>query len=62
MIISDNKNHASLIVGINHSKAAKRIFEHNNMDDLEKCLKAAQKDKQIPVIVFESVYSMDGDV
>lgn len=60
--ISDNKNHASLIVGINHSKAAKRIFEHNNMDDLEKCLKAAQKDKQIPVIVFESVYSMDGDV
>ena len=60
--ISDNKNHASLIVGINHSKAAKRIFEHNNMEDLEKCLKAAQKDKQIPIIVFESVYSMDGDV
>ena len=60
--ISDNKNHASLIVGINHSKADKRIFKHNDMVDLQRCLEATKKAKQVPVIVFESVYSMDGDV
>ena len=60
--ISDNKNHASLIVGINHSKANKIIFKHNNLDDLEVQLKAAVKAKYIPCIVFESVYSMDGDI
>lgn len=60
--ISDSKNHASMIVGINHSKADKLIFEHNNMNDLETALKACQKSKKIPCIVFESVYSMDGDV
>lgn len=60
--VSDNKNHASLIVGMSHSRANKKIFEHNNLDDLEKQLKAAIKQKQIPCIVFESVYSMDGDI
>ena len=60
--ISDAKNHASLIVGINHSKADKMIFEHNNMDELELALQTCQMNDQIPVIVFESVYSMDGDI
>lgn len=60
--VSDSNNHASLIIGMKHSRANKTVFEHNNMDDLEKQLKAAIKQKQIPCIVFESVYSMDGDV
>src|SRR6056300_1362282 len=60
--ISDNKNHASIIMGIKHSKADKIIFQHNDMEDLEKSLKAAVKSKKVPCIVFESVYSMDGDV
>jgi len=60
--ISDNKNHASLIMGVKHSRADKIIFEHNNMEDLEKCLKQAVKAKQTPCILFESVYSMDGDI
>ena len=60
--ISDNKNHASLIMGMKHSRASKIVFEHNDMEDLEKSLKAATKAKQVPIIVFESVYSMDGDV
>jgi 5-aminolevulinate synthase len=60
--ISDNKNHASIIMGVKHSRAPKLIFQHNDMADLEKCLKAAKKNKQIPCVLFESVYSMDGDV
>lgn len=60
--ISDNKNHASMIMGIKHSRADKIIWEHNNMDELELALQTAQMSNQVPCIVFESVYSMDGDV
>jgi 5-aminolevulinate synthase len=60
--ISDSKNHNSLIVGIQHSRASKQIFEHNNLDHLEDCLKAARLCNKTPCIVFESVYSMDGDI
>ena len=60
--ISDNKNHASLIMGIKHSRAQKKVFIHNDMNDLESQLKAAKKEKLNPIVVFESVYSMDGDV
>lgn len=59
--ISDSKNHASIITGINHSRANKIIFQHNDMEDLEKALLEAADSNKIPVIVFESVYSMDGD-
>tara|TARA_R110000822_G_scaffold13329_6_gene47471 strand:+ start:45738 stop:46928 length:1191 start_codon:yes stop_codon:yes gene_type:complete len=60
--ISDSKNHASLIVGMSHSRADKMIFEHNNLDELELALQACQMSNKIPCIVFESVYSMDGDI
>jgi 5-aminolevulinate synthase len=60
--ISDSKNHNSLIVGIQHSRASKQIFEHNNLDHLEDCLKASRLCNKTPCIVFESVYSMDGDI
>jgi len=60
--ISDSKNHNSIIVGISHSKANKMIFKHNDMADLEECLKAATSAEETPCVVFESVYSMDGDV
>lgn len=60
--VSDNKNHASLIMGVKHSRADKIIFKHNDMEDLENCLKKAVKANQTPCILFESVYSMDGDI
>jgi len=60
--ISDSNNHNSLIVGISHSRAAKAIFEHNNLKDLEDKLANATLVGHTPCIVFESVYSMDGDV
>ena len=60
--ISDSNNHNSLIVGINHSRAAKMIFKHNDLTDLENKLAESRLKDNTPCIVFESVYSMDGDV
>jgi 5-aminolevulinate synthase len=57
--LSDSKNHASLIQGIRHSGADKVVWQHNDLNDLEQKLKNA---KGTPCVVFESVYSMDGDV
>jgi len=60
--LSDSKNHASLIQGIRHSNAEKRIWLHNDLSDLEEKLKEVTALGLTPCIVFESVYSMDGDV
>ncbi len=59
VFLSDSNNHASLIQGMRHSGAERIIWRHNDMDDLEQKLKEV---KGVPCIVFESVYSMDGDV
>ncbi len=61
VLVSDSDNHASMIAGIRHSLTEKVIFEHNNMEDLER--KLASIDRNRPkVVVFESVYSMGGDI
>ena len=62
VFLSDSKNHASLIQGIRHSGADKLIWQHNDMEQLEQQLVEVSARNQIPCIVFESVYSMDGDV
>ena len=59
VFVSDSNNHASIIQGIRHSGADKVIFKHNDMSDLEDKLKNVSG---TPCVVFESVYSMDGDV
>jgi len=59
VFLSDSENHASLIQGIRHSGADKIIWQHNDMSDLEDKLKECSG---TPCVVFESVYSMDGDV
>ena len=62
VFLSDSKNHASLIQGIRHSGADKLIWQHNDMEQLEQQLAQVTATEQVPCIVFESVYSMDGDV
>ena len=59
VFVSDSNNHASIIEGIRHSGADKVIFKHNDIEDLEEKLKSVSG---TPCVVFESVYSMDGDV
>lgn len=61
IVYSDSLNHASMIEGIRHSRAEKRVFKHNSPDDLRR--KLAADDPSVPKLVaFESVYSMDGDI
>lgn len=61
IVYSDALNHASMIEGIRHSRAEKRVFKHNCPDDLRR--KLAADDPAAPKLVaFESVYSMDGDI
>jgi 5-aminolevulinate synthase len=60
IIYSDAWNHASMIAGIRHSQAERRIFRHNDVAHLRKLL-AADDPAAPKLIAFESVYSMDGD-
>jgi 5-aminolevulinate synthase len=61
--LSDSMNHASLIQGMRHSGAPKKVWRHNDLEDLEAQLReVADARAGTPCIVFESVYSMDGDV
>jgi len=62
VFLSDSKNHASIIMGVKHSRADKMIFQHNNIEQLEKQLIEVCSWDRVPCIIFESVYSMDGDV
>jgi 5-aminolevulinate synthase len=61
VVLSDAGNHASMIEGIRHSRAERRIFKHNNLQDLERHLKEIPATRP-KLIAFESVYSMDGDI
>ena len=61
VIISDSKNHNSMIEGIRHSKAPKQIFKHNDVADLERILGSLPLETP-KLVAFESVYSMDGDI
>ena len=60
VVFSDEKNHASIINGIKKSGAKKEIFRHNDLNHLEELIKSYPLEKQ-KVIIFESIYSMDGD-
>ena len=61
VIFSDEKNHASMIEGIVRGGGEKHIFRHNDIEHLEEKLKSVPPGAP-KIIVFESVYSMDGHI
>src|ERR1700686_655210 len=61
LLLSDAANHNSMIEGVRQSGCDKLIWRHNDLGHLEELLKAADP-KRPKLIMFESLYSMDGDV
>lgn len=61
MIFSDAMNHASIIQGIRLARTEYKIFRHNDAGHLRELLKAAAPDRP-KIVIFESLYSMDGDI
>ncbi len=61
LILSDAWNHNSMIEGVRRSGCEKQLFRHSDMAHLEALLKAAGPDRP-KMVVFESLYSMDGDI
>ena len=61
IVFSDALNHASMINGIRFSGFERRIFRHNDPDNLAELLATAPVDRP-KLVAFEFVYSMDGDI
>ena len=61
LILSDALNHNSMIEGVRRSGCEKAMFRHNDVAHLEELLRA-QPIERPKLIVFESLYSMDGDM
>ncbi len=61
LILSDALNHNSMIEGIRRAGCEKQLWRHNDVDHLEALLVAAGRERN-KLIVFESLYSMDGDI
>jgi len=60
-VICDKLNHASIVDGCMLSGAELLRFRHNDMADLERCLKAAEG-RPAKLVVVDAVFSMDGDI
>jgi len=61
VVFSDAANHASMIEGIRHSRAEKKLWTHNDPEDLDRLMSEYPAERP-KLVAFESVYSMDGDI
>lgn len=62
LIISDELNHASIIDGVRLSKAARAVYKHSDMVDLERILMEKRSSFKDVLIITDGVFSMDGDI
>ncbi|UCF50061.1 MAG: glycine C-acetyltransferase [Thermoplasmatales archaeon] len=62
IIISDELNHGSIIDGVRLTKAARAVYKHRDMGELENVLKEADKKHKRILIITDGVFSMDGDI
>ncbi|TCP53825.1 8-amino-7-oxononanoate synthase [Tumebacillus sp. BK434] len=62
LILSDRLNHASLIDGARLSRAEVQIYEHGDLDDLERKLAVARNKHRRVLIATDGVFSMEGDI
>ena len=58
-VYSDELNHASMIQGIKNANVSTHVFKHNDVEHLEELLKTSNANTP-KLIVFESLYSMEG--
>jgi len=61
LLLSDARNHNSMIEGVRQAGCNKQVWRHNDLAHLEQLLRAAGPERP-KLIVFESLYSMDGDI
>src|SRR5437016_1736448 len=61
LILSDAWNHNSMIEGVRRAGTEKEIWRHNDVGHLQELLMRAPRERP-KLIVFEGLYSMDGDV
>ena len=61
VVFSDKNNHASIINALRQSGAKREIFKHNDVEHLTTLLQKYPKNTK-KLVIFESIYSMDGDV
>jgi len=63
IVVSDELNHGSIIDGVRLSGAKRVIYKHNDVGDLERQLKEAEKEGARRIcIITDGVFSMDGDI
>ncbi|SCB15643.1 8-amino-7-oxononanoate synthase [Rhizobium hainanense] len=62
LVIHDEFIHNSALAGIKLSGAARRLFQHNDVDSLENILKTLSSDFRRILVIVEGIYSMDGDI
>ncbi len=61
-IVTDELNHGSIIDGVRLTKAARYVYKHNDVGELERCLAEADKTARRILIISDGVFSMDGDI
>ncbi len=60
-VICDDRDHASIVDGRRLSFATQLKYKHNDMEDLEKCLRRCEPEA-IKLIVVDGLFSMEGDL